>query len=80
MASPAPTLEALLVANITPVVNSFGGTGLYSGPPDPVAAQTLFINQLSGAIATAVYTYLQTNVTYLAPAIPAAPAPVIPLP
>jgi len=79
MASPAPTLEALLVANITPVVASFGAVG-YTGPPDPAAAQAAFVNQLSGAIATAVYTYLQTNVTYVAPAIPAAPAPVIPLP
>lgn len=79
MASSAPTLEALLVANITPVVTTFGSAG-YTGPPDPAAAQTAFINQLSGAIATAVYTYLQSNVTYVAPAIPAAPAPVIPLP
>lgn len=84
MASPAPTLEDLLVANIEPVVKSFsgitpGGYG-YTGPDDPAAAQTVFVNQLSSAIATAVYTYLQTNVTYIAPAIPAAPAPLILLP
>lgn len=73
------TLKGLLQPAIQGALTSFG-TEIYAGPPNSTAAQAQFADVLATAIAGAVYTYLQTNVQYIAPAIPAGPLPVIPTP
>jgi hypothetical protein len=72
------TLERLLKTEITTIVNNFESNT--SRGADPQVEQDKFINDLSAGIARAVFTYLQTNVTYVAPAIPSAVAPVIVIP
>jgi hypothetical protein len=75
----APTLKGLIQTEVSQVFQQFG-SATYAGPPDPAVAQQVFINDLSTAIANAVYTYLQTNATYIAPAIPAGPLPIVLIP
>jgi hypothetical protein len=72
------TLEKLLRAEITTIVNNFESST--SRGTNPQTEQDKFINELSAGIARAVFTYLQTNVTYVAPAIPSAVAPVTVIP
>jgi hypothetical protein len=67
------TLERLLKTEITTIVNNFESSTSRGG--NPQAEQDKFINDLSAGIARAVFTYLQTNVTYITPAIPSAIAP-----
>lgn len=54
-------LKGLLQPQIQAVVSGFG-TQVYTGPPNATAAQALFVDQLSTAIAVAVQAYLQTSV------------------
>lgn len=65
-------LKGLLQPQIQTVLTSFG-TEVYTGPPTGTAAQTLFADRLSTAIAAAVQQYLLTNVTVI-PGIPVATA------
>jgi hypothetical protein len=60
-------LKGLLQPQILTVLQSYG-TAQYIGPPDPIAAQVVFADKLSTAIAVAVQQYILTSVvTDLAP-------------
>lgn len=63
-------LKGLLQPQIQTVLSSFG-TAAYVGPPEGTAAQTLFADRLSTAIAAAVQQYLLASVTVI-PGIPVA--------
>ena len=63
-------LKGLLQPQIQTVLASFG-TEAYIGPPTGTAAQLMFADKLSTAIAIAVQQYLLTNVVTIA-----APGPV----
>lgn len=54
-------LKGLLQPQILTVLQSYG-SAQYIGPPDPIAAQTLFADRLSTAIAIAVQQYILTSV------------------
>lgn len=54
-------LKGLLQPQILAVLQSYGSPQ-YIGPPDPIAAQALFADKLSTAIALAVQQYIVTSV------------------
>jgi len=54
-------LKGLLQPQIQAVLTGFS-SATYTGPPEGISAQTLFVDQLSTAIALAVQTYLNANV------------------
>ena len=55
-------LKGLLQPRIQQVLADFG-SGAYSGPDNPAAAQTRLADELSTAIAEAVQIYLRDSVT-----------------
>lgn len=57
-------LTPILLPAIRSVVLKFG-SATYTGPPDPIVAQTQFITELSTAISEAVILYLNTQVIVL---------------
>jgi len=60
----ANALTSILLPAVRSVVLKFG-SATYTGPPDPIVAQTQFINELSAAISDAVVLYLNTQVIVL---------------
>ena len=69
-------LKGLLQPRIQQVLADFG-SGAYSGPDNPAAAQTRLADELSTAIAEAVQLYLLQHVTTVTTVTVPAPGPVI---